>query len=616
MSGERVGVEYTVRALELRRHLVDVSVRVQGLEGPTADFVLPSWVPGSYQIRDTARAVRGFRARGHDSGQSLGVERVDKARWRVELPAGEAVVAEYRLYAHEMVNEGTDLTDHHLLLNPVSSLVYLDGHKERPVTLRLELPPGWRAFTSLDERSGQPPTFVAGSYDELADSPVDCGTPEELTTVVRGVPHRLVFCGPGSNVEPHRLESDLARLAEATMRLFGGTPLNRYTFFFHMHEASDGALEHSNSVSCVFPRAVFRPEKSYLWVQKVTAHEYFHLYNVKRIRPAVLGPFDYTREVYTRLLWAMEGTTDYYAYLLCRRAGLWDPDRFLEQLAEQIHEYLATPGRHQQSLAEASWLSWIDYYHPYEETPNQSISYYLKGLLVSWALDMEVRERTENRQSLDSVWRALWEQYGRPGRGLQEGELRVVAEQVTGVDLGAFWSANVDGVAELDFPAIAQRAGLRFEAVEPGEAELKDGEPGYLGIHWRNDSGLVRVRDVLEDGPARRGGLDPGDEVVAVDGAKITPAEFDRMLRRYPPGSPLELTVFRRGYLTRVALTTGRAPPAKYRLVRLKEPTPLARAIYESWLEAPFGPPTASAPTPPAGDAAPSSGAGTTALRP
>lgn len=578
-------IHYTAGADDLSRHRLQVSVEVPPTPEPTFDLVLPSWVPGSYHIDHHARGVSGFSASGLGSDDRRSVTRVDKARWRVAANSGEPTRVRYQVYGHQMINEAVDVTPDHLFLNAALALMYVEGRKDEPHEITLDLPAGWRAYTELAEVSRHPLRFRARNYDELVDSPIDCGTPVELNLVAGGVPHRILLCGHGGNFEAHRLEEDLKKIAESTIRYFGESPVAHYTFFYHLNDTTDGALEHASSFSAVIPRQSFQPTKDYEHFLLVTGHEYLHLYLVKRIRPKVFGPFDYTKENYTRLLWLMEGTTDYVSLLLLRRAGLFSTKRMLQELAKLAQRHLHAPGRALMSLEDASLSAWVDFYYPYEETPNQSISYYLKGALVSFCLDMELRERTENRHSLDTLLHHLWSEYGRVGRGLGEDELLPLVETLAGTDLHPFFARYISGTEEIDFDRFARVAGLRFRPREKPPDDDPEPEPGYLGIEFREVGGLTRVTSVLDGGPGRRAGLSPGDEIIALNGAKVTGKKFTDSLKRFPPGTRVEVGLFRRGWLTHLPVEMGKAPPEKYEFTPLESPTALQRAVYETWLE-------------------------------
>ncbi|HEY6238344.1 MAG TPA: PDZ domain-containing protein [Thermoplasmata archaeon] len=577
-------ITFSIRVESTASHRAAVVLQVDGVTTPSFDLVLPSWVPGSYEIKEYARTIRDVAARAVPGGTPLRVERTDKARWRVHSAGAGAVEVRYEVHGYGMITEAFDVTADHLFVNAAYGLPYVDGRQDEPYEVALEVAADWKIYTELQRVGESPARFRARDYHELLDSPIDCGHPVVLDFHAGGIPHRIVLCGHGGNYEGHRLEEDFRKIAEAAIRLFGGSPLRHYTFFYHLSDVSDGALEHANSNSAVLPRTAFRPLSAYHRALWTASHEYVHLYLVKRIRPVVLEPFDYTREVYTKLLWAMEGTTDYYGLLLLRRAGLLGPSKFLEKLANEAHVHLGVPGRRVRSLEESSFLAWVDLYKPNEESRNWSESYYRKGLLVSFCLDLEIRHRTENRASLDTVLNALWVRFSQDGRGVGEEELLPIASAAVGLDLAPFFARYVSGTDEVDFSAFARYAGLSFGSkAKPPDPE-GDGEPGWLGLEHTDRDGRVRVTSVLDGGPARRAGVSPGDEIVAIDRHLVTPEEFPKALMRLPAGTAAELSVFRRGWLTTIPITTGVPPPEKHEFTALETATPLERAIYESWL--------------------------------
>jgi predicted metalloprotease with PDZ domain len=581
---------YTVRADSPSEHRGHFSIDLDPVTSPTVELVLPSWVPGSYHILNYSRGFRDLVGRRGPDGAPLRTVRVDKARWRIETEGASRVHVDYTVYGHQLVTEGFDLTPEHLFVNAALCLPYVEGHLLEPTTVALDVPVDWTVVTELEELPGPPRRYRARTYDELVDSPIDVGRPIVLTVRPAGIPHRICLCGEGGNYDAHALEEDISKVVEAAVALVGDSPLSRYTFFYHLTNVPDGGLEHASSTSCVVARTAFRPAEAYRHFLSLTAHEYLHLYNVKRIRPKVLGPFDYTRENYTRLLWWMEGTTDYFTYLVLRRAGLFTPDQFLEHRAKVVKEYLDTPGRNRISLEESSLIAWIDHYQPFEETPNQSVSYYRKGDLVSMCLDLEIRHQSGARASLETVLRLLWKEYGKVGRGLDEDELLPVVNRATGLDLTSFFDRFVRGTEELDLPAFARYAGLVLapKAKRPDEAD--EPEPGDLGVAVEDAGGLARVRTSFVGRPGRAAGLTPGDEIIAINGAKVLYADLEKALEKCPPGTSVELTVFRRGYLHRVPLTTGAPPPRKYAFTPVESPSELERKVYESWVGSAWAP--------------------------
>jgi predicted metalloprotease with PDZ domain len=583
-------IRFEVSVEDPNSHYGQFAMTIPEVAGPTVDLVLPSWAPGAYHIVDRSKSVYDLTARAGPEAIPLAVERVEKSRWRIQTQGHATIHVRYTVYGYKSETEGLDITSDHFFVNAVASLPYVDGRKEEPYEVAIKIPSDWQTITELALVDPTANRFRAENYDELVDSPIDSGRPVVLMTRPMGIPHRISICGYGGNFESHRLEEDLTKIVEAAIKMVGSSPLTHYTFFVHLAETSDGALEHLNSNSGVFPRGTFRPEAAYRRFLSTEAHEYFHLYNVKRLRPKVLGPFDYTKENYTRLLWLMEGTTDYFADLILRRAGITTPAKMLENVAVDIAAYKKTPGRHLTAAEDASLLAWIDLYQRYEESPNRSVSYYMKGTLASFVLDLELRHRSENRVSMESVFRYLWEKYGRVNRTLGEDEVQPIFEAASGLSLGSFFDRYIRGTEEIDFDAFAQYAGLTF-GPKPKPPEPDDeGEAGYLGITFENFQGRVRVNNVLSDGPGRRMGLYPKDELVAIGGERLIHEDFQKFLHKYPPGTSVELDVFRRGWLTHLTGTMGKTPPEKYQFTPVAEPTALAKSVYAGLFGAPWEP--------------------------
>lgn len=587
-------ITYSVVNHQPETHRIGFRMELEASASGTTELVLPTWVPGSYEIRESARELRDLSAHRSVGGNPLLVERVAKNRWRFDAPAGTPVTVDYIVYAHDLLDDGIEATAEHLFLNSGRCFPCVEGRRTEPVELTLHIPHDWTAYAELPRVAEHPVRFRASDYDELLDTPVDCGRPTTFEIRPQGIPHRVVICGAPGNYELHRLEEDLDKIVTAAIAYMDGSPLRSFTFFYHLTDGPRSGLEHRASTSIIANRLMFQPREAYEEFLSVSAHEYFHLYNVKRIRPRLLIDPPLDTEVYSRLLWLMEGTTDYVALLLLRRAGLDTPVRTRERLAERVRQYRQIPGRLARSLEEASLLSWIDLYHPYEESRNQSVSYYTKGQLVSWCFDLEILSRSGATRSLQDVMRHLWREYGQKGRGLGEEEAPAIFQAATGLDLDELFGAYVRGTGEIDFARTARLAGLTCEPVPRPEGPDKP-VPGYLGADMALDRGEVRVLRVLDGSPARRAGLTPGDEIVAFDGIRVTAGSYTDRLAKLPPGTETDLTLFRRGALRQLPLTTGTPPPEKYRIEPVAEATPLEKKVYEAWLGAPWEPPKAGA---------------------
>jgi predicted metalloprotease with PDZ domain len=591
--GTQAAIRYEVHATAPAAHRADVVVTVEGSGGRPFDLVVPSWVLGSYWIQDRVRGISGLRADPADAPVS--VTRLEKARWRVDPKGSDPVRVTYSLYGNELVTALFDLTVDHMFLGAGFALPYVDGRRAESVEVALHLPAGWTSYAELPLLSSEPPTYRAEDFDELVDSPIDAGRPEVLAIPSAGAPHRIVLCGAGGNHDGARLTRDVGKVVDAAIRMFGESPLPSYTFFLHLDEQPSRGLEHRRSSVCVVSPTAFRTEKSYRDLLGMLSHEYFHLYNVKRIRPAALADADLSRETYTRMLWAMEGTTSYLSDLLLRRAEVVSADRYLSDLAEQVQRYRRVPGRLHQSLEEASLIAWVDFYRGGPESPNRSISYYGKGSLVSMGLDLEIRAASAGARSLESVWRDLWRSHGRSMRGIGEDELEPLIVASAQADLAPWFRDYVRGTVEVDLERHLARVGLTI-APKPKPRQPDDGPlPGDLRIMVEPADGNVRISVVADGGTGRAAGLSPGDELVAIDGQRLRHARWSETLERYPAGSRAELTLFRRHRLLTVPVTFGEAP-AELAVVPVAGADEEARTRYAEWMGVPWTPPKAVAP--------------------
>ncbi len=541
---------------------------------------MPVWTPGSYLVREYSRHVSRVTARGA-SGGPVPVAKTAKNTWRVDASPGERVVVSWVVYGHELTVRTNHVDSDHAFLHPAATYLYVRGREPEPVEVRVEAPEGWRTTTSL-------PLAGDGSYraedlDHLLDSPLEIGPHRMLTFEVNTVPHRVALVGQG-NADLERLAEDLPRVCGAAADLFAGEiPPDAYTFIFHILEGAGGGLEHRDGSVCGFPPFSFRPERRYLRQLSLIAHEYFHLWNGKRIRPRELGPFDYTRENPTRLLWVAEGFTSYYQWIILRRAGLAAVPEVLDELALLVRTLGETPGREVEPVAEASFDAWIKLYRPDENTRNSTVSYYLKGALVALALDLEIRDATEGDRSLDDVMRSLWSLHrSRPAEGYTEEELRAMLGEAAGRRLDREVDEWVHTTAPLPLEALLEKVGLRLTAGGgPGEER-----EAWLGITTREERGAVLVREVLRDSPAAAGGLAPGDELVAFDGWRLGPLA-DRLGERRP-GEEVRLTVTRRGRLREVRVVLGERPPVDVALRPAEHPGEREEKLFAGWLGAPL----------------------------
>ena len=573
-------------------HLVEVEMTISTFPKAVRSFdlAMPAWTPGSYFIRDFARNVTDLAVAGA-GGLELAVEKTGKSRWRATVPgkgsAGPFTVR-YRVYANELTVRTSHVDATHAYGNGSSLFLYVDGRKEDRQTLRLSLPAGWRTSMALPSKDG---AFLARDYDELVDSPFECGTHRSVEFAVRGIPHELALWGSG-NEDSGRLAQDLARIVEAAAARFGGLPYERYLFLVHVADGARGGLEHRASQSVGLSPWRFRPEKSYRSVLALFAHEYFHVWNVKRIRPETLGPFDYDREVLTRDLWAMEGITSYYEWLLLLQASLVEPRHVFQEWAKEIREHRESPGARMQSAEEASFDAWIRLYRPDENSVNVSESYYRRGALIALALDLSIRKETRGERSLDTVLLDLDARFGSRGVGYPAGEWERSIRKATGFDARTFFDRYVRGRETPPFEELFAAVGLSLgpepESAEEMDAEEKARKKSDLGFKAKSEAGKLVVSEVYDGRPAREAGLDAGDEILAFDGVRADEAQGKRIERDVAAGARVRIHFFRRSVLGETWLVLGPSRPVPCRIAPRQGAPDEAARLYAGWIGRPL----------------------------
>ncbi|BDG04981.1 M61 family metallopeptidase [Anaeromyxobacter oryzae] len=573
-------MRYRVAMPEPHSHLFHVEVAVER-PGPFAELCFPVWTPGSYLVREYARHVEGLHAED-GAGRTLAVQRLDKHRVRVAAAGADRVVVRYRVYANELTVRTAHLDGTHGYLNGAAVLPYVPGREGEPHVLELDAPDGWEVATALD---GGPAVFTARGYDELADSPVEIGTHRTLRFTAAGKPHAMVLWGRG-NVDEARLVEDTRKIVEVLAELMGGLPYDRYLFIVHLTEKRRGGLEHARSTTLNVGRMQFFPRETYEETLALVAHEFFHVWNVKRLRPAAFVPYDYTREQYTRLLWWFEGATSYYEALAMVRSGLVDAKRHLKNLGQALTLLERAPGARKTSVEESSFLAWVKLYRPDENTPNSTISYYLKGELVAFALDLALRRAGS---SLDVLLRTLLARHAE--RGVPEDGVERVAGELLGADAArSFFDRFVRGVEplalDLDLVGLKlhRRASTGFDDKGGTPPKAENGRPpaGWLGADLAAGPKLT-VQTVREGSPAWKAGLYAEDELLAEGGFRVDRAALWDRLCEKGPGGRVSLTVFRRDELVQVEVPLEAAPEDTLWLEPAPDAPPEARAAFEAW---------------------------------
>lgn len=579
-------IRYQILPVDPHAHLFRVTLTVARPAPEGQRFWLPAWIPGSYLIREFARNIVWVKAR--DEAGELALTKLDKAGWQA-APAQGALTLEYEVYAFDLSVRGAYLDAERGFFNATSLCLAVAGQEggEHQVDI---LPPAgkayadWRVATALPavkvKKSGFG-SYRAADYDELIDHPVEMGDFVSVSFKACGVPHDFVIAGRHRNTDLKRLARDCKKICEYQIRLFGeAAPFKRYVFMLFVGQDIYGGLEHRASTALVANRDDLPRQgeadlsDGYLKLLGLISHEYFHSWNVKRIKPAAFAPYDLTQEGYTRLLWAFEGVTSYYDDLTLVRAGLIDRKRYLGLLAQTVSGVQRGSGRLKQSLSDSSLDAWVKYYRQDENSPNAIVSYYTKGALAALALDLLIRRDSQGKSSLDDVMRALWANWQATGRGVAEDEWERVACEVTGLDLKPFFDAALRGTDDLPLAQLLATQGITMALTPAASASDKGGvvdalpqalKRPVLGVKTAGDAAGVKLAQVLDGGAARRAGLSAGDVVIALDGLRVS--DLDRALERYAVGDKVKVHAFRRDELMKFELVLEAAPADTCRLL-------------------------------------------------
>ncbi|SCZ59423.1 M61 family metallopeptidase [Thiohalomonas denitrificans] len=571
-------IHYTIRPAHPEAHLFEITLRIDEPASEGQTLSMAAWIPGSYMIRDFAKNV--VRLSASSDGEPVAVEKLDKQTWQC-APCEGSLEVHYEVYCWDLSVRGAHLDPTHGYFNGTGVFLKADGHHHTPCSVDIRPPEDeaygrWRVATTLPADGAAPYRFGryrADSYAELVDNPVEMGKFDLIEFESRGKPHAMALTGR-YRADTARLATDLQKICDYHIGLFGELPAERYLFLTMAVGDGYGGLEHRScsSLMCkrdALPRhGMVEPDDAYRDFLGLCSHEYFHTWNVKRIRPKVFQEYDLSREVHTRLLWAFEGITSYYDELALVRAGLISPESYLELLGQMITRVMRVPGRHKQTVAESSFDAWTKLYKQDENAPNAIVSYYSKGALVALALDLTIRRETHGKRSLDDVMHALWNEYGRNDRGIDEREYEAFVEEVAGISLSGFFDKALRGTDDLPLAELLSSVGVGYHLRSAESDTDKGGKPPSpdashpdLGIRLAPSTEEAKILFAFEGRSAMRAGLSAGDVVVAIDGIKTTRGNLDQLLSRYQGGDKLDVHAFRRDELMTFEVELQETPP-------------------------------------------------------
>ncbi|MGB3534244.1 MAG: M61 family metallopeptidase [Microcoleaceae cyanobacterium] len=575
-------IYYQVAMRQPESHLFDLEMQISveqlerlGFNTGILDVKMPVWTPGSYLVREYARHLQELHA-VDQAEQPISVCKVAKNHWQILTQNIKEITLKYRVFANELTVRTNHLDGSHGYFNGAALFLYIPGYESHPISVEIVPPKNWQVTTILPQLSESENTFIADNFDVLVDSPFEIGQHQSYSFEAAGKSHELAIWGEG-NADIDRMIPDFQKIIETESKLFGGLPYDRYLFLLHLSGSGFGGLEHKACCTLNYPRFGFRDSEKYNRFMQLVAHEFFHLWNVKRIRPKALESFDYDAENYTPSLWFCEGTTSYYDLLIPLRAKLYDANSFLKGLSKDITRLQTIPGRLIQPLNESSWDAWIKLYRRDANSDNNQISYYLKGQLVSLLLDLLIRDRHNHQRSLDDVMVQMWQQFGKAEIGYTPNELKRVIESVAETDLSDFFEQYIYGTEELPYNQYLATVGLQLKA------ETTDNSP-QTGLKVVTDAGVEKIKFVEVGSPAEAAGIESGDELLAVNGFRVRADGLSDRLQDFQPGDTVELTLFHQDELRTCPLTLTSPQPNLYKIVSLDQPDSESQRNFTQWL--------------------------------
>ncbi|MGB2926241.1 MAG: M61 family metallopeptidase [Limnothrix sp.] len=572
-------ISYQVAMPNPHNHLFELTMQIQNWDAETLNLRMPVWTPGSYLVREYARHVQDFAAIATDSSKSLTWQKKAKNHWQIETCDIPDITITYRIYANELTVRTNHLDATHGYFNGAALFFFVPGYADQASILTVELPhEAWQISTTLPLLEEFENRFWVENFDVLVDSPVEVGLHESYEFLYADKPHRWVVWGDG-NFEADQAIADTKNIIKVEAEIFGdGLPYDEYMFLLHLSSSGYGGLEHKESCSLNYPRFGFKKKDSYYRFMQLVAHEFFHLWNVKRLRPKALETFDYESENYTPSLWFSEGVTSYYDLIIPLWSGVYNEKFFLESLGKDISRYLNTPGRFVQPLSESSFDAWVKLYRRDANSNNNQMSYYLKGAMVSLMLDLLIRDRHDNQKSLDDVLKIMWQDFGKAEIGFTPEQVKQVFETVADCNLDDFFQKYLHGLEELPLDDYLEPFGLKLKPIYDSK------KIPYFGAILQAENNQTKVQSVDSGSPAHQAGLDPGDEILAIGSYRLTADQLGDRLQNYQAGDTISITIFQQDQLKTLAVTLAEAQPSSYQVQKNPQASAQQQQKLQGWL--------------------------------
>ncbi|MGY4536000.1 putative metalloprotease with PDZ domain [Mucilaginibacter sp. UYNi724] len=565
-------ISYKVSFPEAQAHYVDVEMTISGLAQPSLEVKMPVWAPGSYLVREFAKNIESLSVSAN--GKVVSAPKINKNTWKINTTGLTSVTVKYKVYAFELSVRTSFIDVSHAFLSTTGIFLFPKGMLAQPSTITIKPYKDWnKVSTSLEMVNGDAFTRTAPSYDILYDSPLEIGTQDVFDFDVANTHYEVAMYG-GGNYDKERLKKDMAKIIEAEAAVFGENPNKHYTFIVHNKLRNGGGLEHLSSTVLGASRDGYTNERTYHGFLGLVAHEHFHLWNVKRLRPIALGPFDYDNENYTTNLWIAEGFTAYYQNIILRYADLSNTETFLGDMVSDINTVENQPGTKVQPLSESSFDAWIKSYRPNENSYNTGISYYDKGAVIGMLLDLEIINNSDGKYSLNDVMKYMYDTYYKgKKRGYTDAEFKAGFEKFAGKNLNDFYAQYINGLSAIKYDKYLDYAGYKLadEMASTNNADLG------VAVNTRNI-----ITTVFRDGAGWVDGLNVGDQITNIDDTPVTDISA---IKGKKVGDKIVVTVSRDGQAVKIPVTLKRNDNVKYTITELPNATPQQLAVRKKWLK-------------------------------
>ena len=568
-------VNYSVSFEKPFTHYCEVEIMLNDLNEDSVTIAMPVWTPGSYLIREFSKNVEGIKAE-NNHGEKLTFEKIRKNAWKVETKDHANIKFSYKVYCNDFTVRTSLVNEEHAFLSSSGIFMFVKGYQEKKCKLEINLPSEWKKISTGLEKVSEN-VFEAPDYDVFIDSPIATGNQEILEFEIKGIRHFVCMAGKG-NYDPDIIVKDFKLIAETEIKFFGGEiPFKHYTYIVYLVDNGGGGLEHLNSFVVQVNRWIFNDDKLYKKFLGLVSHEFFHVWNVKRIRPEALGPFDYEKENYTKSLWVSEGFTNFYDNLFIRRSGILDNGEYFDFVDDEINAVMRYKGRFIQSVAESSFDAWIKLYRPDENSLNSGISYYTKGSLIALMLNIEIIKNTNAERSLDDAVKMLYDDFRKDeSTGFSEERIKDICETVSGKNLDGFWNKYITGTEDLPLNTYLGYCGAEL-------INENDSLKSSLDIESANIKGKLIIRKVHAGGSAYESGVNANDELIAIEDIRVDPDSVKTILDNYSTGQKIKILVSRSGFLKEIFINLIKPLP-KYKIREIESKRVDQVRFFEKWI--------------------------------